>query len=161
MSTREFAVRAMLSQFGKRDSSGGEEHEGNGMSSGEILAIVIAALTLLMAMIPLFRCSRFRRWVSSSISPFVKKVLGIILPKFAWRAVTTTESSSAAPAPHILIPHPVLIYNDYPNTHLLGTCSNTFRYSQNGATGEDERERQAEESPVPRRPERAVTYPLP
>ena len=72
MPTREFAFGAVLSQFDKRDSSGGEEHEGNDMSLGEILAIVIAALTLLVAMIPLFRCPRFHRWVSSSISPLVE-----------------------------------------------------------------------------------------
>ena len=70
--TREFAIQAMLSQFDKRDGSENRRRDSNNMSLGEILAIVIAALTLLVAMVPLFRCSRFRRWVSSSISPFFK-----------------------------------------------------------------------------------------
>ena len=62
----------MLSQFDRRDNSENKEHNRNGMSLGEMLAIIIASLTLLVAMIPLFRCPRFRRCVSSSISPFFK-----------------------------------------------------------------------------------------
>ena len=60
----------MLYQSDKRDNSENQEHGSNEMSFGETLAIVIAALTLLVAIISLFRCSRFHRWVSSSISPF-------------------------------------------------------------------------------------------
>jgi len=60
----------MLSQSNKRGNPENQDHGSNGMSPGEILAIVIAALTLLVAMIPLFQCSRFHRWVSSLISPF-------------------------------------------------------------------------------------------
>ena len=70
LSSREFALRAMLSQFDKRGNSENQDHGSNKMSPGDILAIVIAALTLLVAMIPLFRCSRFHFWVSSLISPF-------------------------------------------------------------------------------------------
>ena len=62
----------MWFQFGKRDNSEDQKHDSNVMSPGEILAAIIAALTLLVATIPLFRCPRFRHWVSSSISPLVK-----------------------------------------------------------------------------------------
>ena len=65
------------------------------------------------------------------------------------------------PAPALPLPPPVLIYNDYSSTHLLGTYSNIFRNSQNGITGKDGRAPQVGESLVPRRPERAVTCPFP
>ncbi|PUU76671.1 hypothetical protein B9Z19DRAFT_1129371 [Tuber borchii] len=68
-STREFAIHAMLSQFDKRDRPENQQQDRNGMPPGAILAIVIAALTLLVAMIPLFQCPRFHHWVSSSIPP--------------------------------------------------------------------------------------------
>jgi len=72
----------MLPQFDKRDNSENKGHNSNGMSLGGILAIVIAALTLLATMIPLFTCSRFCRYVSSSISPFFKVYLPLlVLPK--------------------------------------------------------------------------------
>lgn len=69
----------MLSKFAERDSSEIQEHGSNTMSPGEILAIVIAALTLLVAMIPLLRCPRFHRWPLSSISPFVKVYLPLLV----------------------------------------------------------------------------------
>ena len=53
-STREFTIQAMMYQVDKRGNSGNQEHDSNDMSLGEILAIVIAALTLLVATIPLF-----------------------------------------------------------------------------------------------------------
>ena len=62
----------MLPQFDERDHLENRAQDNCNMSAGEILAVVIAALTLLVATIPLFRCSRFRRWVSSSTSSFVK-----------------------------------------------------------------------------------------
>ena len=152
-STREFAVRAVLSRFYKRDNS---------------------ALTLLVAMIPLFRCSRFHRWVSSSISPLFRvrpppvcplwtyshiyfltlqyctEGLGITPPNPVSAPVTTIEGSSAIPAPEIPIPRPIVIYNDYSNAYFLGACSNTFLHSQNGITGEDGRVLQPEELLAPR-----------
>ena len=70
--TREFAIHTTLSQLNRRGNSENQEHNSNDLPLGEILAIVIAALTLLVATIPLFRCSRFHCWVSSSISPFAK-----------------------------------------------------------------------------------------
>lgn len=69
----------MLSKFAERDNSEIQEHGSNTMSPGEILAIVIAALTLLVAMIPLLRCPRFHRWPLSSISPFVKVYLPLLV----------------------------------------------------------------------------------
>lgn len=71
-STRELAIWVMLFQFDKRDDSGDRRYDKNDIPPAEMLAIVIAALTLLVATIPLFRCSRFRCWVSSLIPPFVK-----------------------------------------------------------------------------------------
>ncbi|PUU76686.1 hypothetical protein B9Z19DRAFT_1129388 [Tuber borchii] len=151
----------MLSQFDKRDNSGNPERGSNDMSPGETLAIVIAALTLLVAMIPLFRCSRFHRWVSSLILPFVKKAFGISPPKPALTAVITTDDSSAIPAPEIPIPGPVFIYNRYSNSRCIGTCSGAFVGGQNDIAEEDGRVPQAEESLALRRPERVVTYPFP
>ena len=57
-STRELAAEARLQQFDKRDNSENMEDGRNDTSPGGVLAIVIAALTLLVAMIPLFRCSK-------------------------------------------------------------------------------------------------------
>ncbi|PUU76673.1 hypothetical protein B9Z19DRAFT_1087791 [Tuber borchii] len=100
------------------------------------------------------------RAVSSSISPLFRKAPGITPPNPVSVPVNTLEGSSAIPAPEIPIPRPVLIYNDYSNTHFLGACSNTFLYNQNRITGEDGRVLQPEELLAPRRPERTLTYPL-
>ncbi|PUU77739.1 hypothetical protein B9Z19DRAFT_1085640 [Tuber borchii] len=151
----------MLSKLAERDNSDNQEHGSNAMSPGEVLAIVIAALTLLVAMIPLFRCPRFHRGPLSSISSFVKKALGITLPDSVSTAITTTEDSNSAPAPNISIPRPVFIYNDYSNAHFVGTYFDTFIYSHISITRVDGRALQVEESLGPRRPERAVTYPVP
>jgi len=78
-SEREFSTRAMLSKFAERDNPENQGHGSNAMSPGEVLAIVIAALTLLVAMIPLFRCPRFQRWPLSSISPFFKVYLPLLV----------------------------------------------------------------------------------
>ncbi|PUU76689.1 hypothetical protein B9Z19DRAFT_1194556 [Tuber borchii] len=153
----EPAIWAMLSQFDKRDNSETQEHDPNGMSPGEVLAIVIAALTLLVAMIPLFRRPRFR-WVSSLISPF--KAFGITPPNPMSTAVTTSEDPSTTLALGIPIPLPIFIYSGCSGAHLVDARSNTFRYSQNGTTGEDGTVLRIGEAPGPRRPERAVTYPL-
>ncbi|PUU76684.1 hypothetical protein B9Z19DRAFT_1129384 [Tuber borchii] len=150
----------MLSQSDKRGNPENQGYGSNGMSPGERLAIVIAALTLLVAMIPLFKCPRFHRWMSL-ISPFFEKVLGIALPNPASTAVTTPEDPSTIPAPEIPLPRRVFIYNDYSNAHTIGTSSNTFLYSENGVTAEDDRMPQVDGSLVPKRPERAVTYPFP
>ncbi|PUU77742.1 hypothetical protein B9Z19DRAFT_1085643 [Tuber borchii] len=71
-SLERLAIWGMLSQFDKRDTSENNELNGNDLSPGEKLATVIASLTLLVATIPLLRCSRFRHWMSSSISPPAK-----------------------------------------------------------------------------------------
>lgn len=80
-STREYTTQAVWFQFGKRDNSEDKKHDSKVMSPGEILAAILAALTLLVATIPLFRCPRFRHWVSSFISPVVKVYLPLfVLP---------------------------------------------------------------------------------
>ena len=71
----------MPPQFDESCNSGNREHGSSGMSPGEISGVVIAALTLLVAMTPLFRWLRFRRWMSSSISPFVEVYPPLPLPK--------------------------------------------------------------------------------
>lgn len=91
----------------------------------------------------------------------MQKVLGIALPNPASTAVTTQEDLSTVPAPEIPLPRRVFVYNDYTNAHIFGTSSNTFLYSRNGITAEDGRMPEVEGSLVPRRPERAVTYPFP
>ncbi|PUU76655.1 hypothetical protein B9Z19DRAFT_1129399 [Tuber borchii] len=114
------------------------------------MALVIAALTLLAAVIPPFRRSQFRRWVSSfSILPFVKKYLGITRPNPTPMAVTSIEDLRATPTAEIPIPVPsfVFIYNNHLNTQFSGTLTNTPRYSHNGITGEIGRAPQAEEPP--------------
>lgn len=70
----------MPPQFDEPYNSGNREHGSCGMSPGEISAVVIAALTLLVAIAPLLRWLRFRRWMSSWISPFVE-VYPLLLPK--------------------------------------------------------------------------------
>ena len=62
----------MPPQFDEPYNSGNREHGSCGMSPGEISAVVIAALTLLVSMAPLLRWLRFRRWMSSWVSPFVE-----------------------------------------------------------------------------------------
>ena len=88
----------MLSQFDRRNNSGNQEYNSNGMSLGEVLAIVIAALTLLVAAIPLFQCVRFRRWVSSLISPFFKVYLPLLtLPNMFTHIILTFRSYTEIP----------------------------------------------------------------
>ncbi|PUU77738.1 hypothetical protein B9Z19DRAFT_1127909 [Tuber borchii] len=155
-SAREFSIQAMLSYFGERDHSENQAQESYNMSAGEILAVVIAALTLLVATIPLFRCSRFRRWVSSAISSFVKKSLSITPPNPGSIDISTLEDSSAIVAPEIPTLRPVFVYNDYSNARLVGICSDAFLYSQNGFVREDGGAPQADETLAPRTPEQAA-----
>jgi len=147
-----FTVHAVLPQFDKRDNSGGQKHDSSNMPK-EILGIVIAALTLLVGIIPLFRYPRFRRWVSS-ISPTLKKASGI---KLLNPVPPTSENPSDIPVP---IPHSVYIYNEYSNTHLARTCSGTL-CRQDGIGGEDSRIQPVEESLALKRPRRVLTCPLP
>jgi len=73
--TREF-IQAMLSQLDKRDSSENQEHDNEDIPPGERWGIIIAGLTLLVAVVSLLRCSRLRgwdRWVSTlSTSPLAR-----------------------------------------------------------------------------------------
>ncbi|KAG0632815.1 hypothetical protein HOY80DRAFT_1141862 [Tuber brumale] len=157
-STQKFATKTMLSLFYKRDTSGDQKHDNDGISPGEILAIVIAALTLLVAIIPLYRCSRFRRWVCSwSILPFVKKTPSVALPGPVTAAVRGAEDLSAAPVPEMpLLPDRVLIYISYFNPQFVDARSNTFPYGQNGIIGEDGGAPRVDGSLWPGRPEPAV-----
>ncbi|KAG0127097.1 hypothetical protein HOY82DRAFT_568618 [Tuber indicum] len=137
-STKNFAIKTLLSQFYKRDNSESQKHD-NDISPGEILAIVIAALTLLVAIIPLLRCSRFRCWLSSfSISPFVKKAPGIAPSGPASAGVTGAGDSSAGPVPEIpLLPDRVFIRVDYFDSRFFDAHSSSFPCGHNGTTGED------------------------
>ncbi|CUS14433.1 unnamed protein product [Tuber aestivum] len=162
-SSQNFAVKTLISRFDKSDNLEKEERDTDGVRLVEVLAIIIAALTLLAAMIPLFRRSRLHRWVSSLlISPFTRpynpaqKPLGIPIPDPEAAVVTTTEDSRATPVAELPLPGPVLIYNDCSNTYFVDTLSYTLLYDCGGITGEDGRVRQVEEPLRPRRPEPAI-----
>ena len=129
-------------------------------------------------MIPLFRCSRFRHWVSSSISLSVKvyppfpalpkpislhpqpnnntqEAPGIKLPN---PESTTPEDPGGNPVP---IPHPLHIRNKNSDAQFVSASSDTFLCGGDGIEGGDGRVSRVGEPLVPRRPERAVTCPLP
>ncbi|RPA98128.1 hypothetical protein L873DRAFT_1790475 [Choiromyces venosus 120613-1] len=161
--TQDFYIETPLSQpyFAKRDNLGSNEQETSGTHPGEIVAIIIAALTLLVAMAPLFRSSRLRRWGSSFLaSSFVKKAFSTIRPNSAPTTIAAMEDLSTTPVADIPRPGPVFIYNDYSNASFAGTRSNTSPHGLNNIPGEDGGVPRAVESLEPRRPEPAVTWPL-
>ncbi|KAG0134142.1 hypothetical protein HOY82DRAFT_602994 [Tuber indicum] len=153
-----FSMTTISSQFNKRDHT--QNQGGDGSDAKSLVAIaglVIAALTLLAAMVPLFRCQRFYRWLSSILS-FVKKALqAVTLAGHLPTTVDAMENLSSIPVVEIPIPSRVFIYNDYSNAYFVGTRSNTSPYYHNMVTREDGRVPQDEESLGPRRPESAAT----
>ncbi|CUS11761.1 unnamed protein product [Tuber aestivum] len=112
-------------------------------------------------MIPLLRCPRFCRWVSSvSVLSSVEKALRITLPISLPAPIAPQGDSSTVPVAEILIPGPVLIYNDFSHTHFFGTYPDTFSHGNNHIAREDFRVPQVcvEESLGVRRPEPVVTW---
>ncbi|KAG0635187.1 hypothetical protein HOY80DRAFT_1140082 [Tuber brumale] len=142
-----FSIKTLLSQLNKRDypqNEGGDD--GDAKSPVAIVGLVIAALTFFATMIPLFRYLRFRRWVPMlPIPSFVKKTLGIIALPGPPPATIVTDDLSTIPVAEITIPQRVLIYNNYSNTYVVDTHSNTPPYCHNVITRENGRVPQVEE----------------
>src|SRR5437879_12586277 len=70
-------IETLSSQFNKCDHTQDQGEDDNNVNSPAVMVgLIIAALTFVVAAVPLFRSPRFRRWVSSfSISSFVKVYL--------------------------------------------------------------------------------------
>ncbi|KAG0640702.1 hypothetical protein HOY80DRAFT_999973 [Tuber brumale] len=160
-----FPIKPLLSQFNKRNHTQNQrEDDSDAESPAATTQLVIAALTLLVAIISVFQCQRFHHWVSSfSISSFVKffnpeqKALRIVtLPNPPPTAAATNEDLRAIPVAEIPIPSQILIHNDHSNTHSVSTHSNDPPYCHNATTREDGRVLQVEEPLGPTRPEPAV-----
>ncbi|KAG0639499.1 hypothetical protein HOY80DRAFT_1073762 [Tuber brumale] len=173
-------IEALLSQVEKGDFAGDKGADDNN-SEGPvaIVGLVVAALTLLVAIVSL-RSSRFRRWASClSTSKLVK----VYLPPLALRGQVlhinfesynpvqkTLGITPQNPAPTITtredlytlrvagaMPRPVYICNHRSDVHPACGHSNTPPRGHNGNTGEDGGAPQAEESLGPKRPEPVVT----
>ncbi|RPA98130.1 hypothetical protein L873DRAFT_1054430 [Choiromyces venosus 120613-1] len=159
--TKNLPLETWLSLFNKRDDlKNTKEQDINDTPPGEKLAIVIAALTLLVAMIPFFRCTRFRHWVSSfSVSSYVKKAFGIT-PAPASPTITTTRDFSPIPVAEILRPELVSIHNHHTNARSIRILSNTFLYSRDRIPMDHDRATRAEEAVGPRRPKPVLTWPI-
>ncbi|KAG0134157.1 hypothetical protein HOY82DRAFT_242377 [Tuber indicum] len=159
-----FPTKILLSQFNKRDhmqNQGGEDSDVK--SPVAIVGLVITALTLLVTMIPLFRCPRFRRWVSScSSSSFVKfcnsaqKALGVITLLNPPPTTTAEDNSNAIPAAEIPLHGQAPIHNHYSNARFVSTHPGAPPYYHNVTTREDGRVPQVEEPLGPKRPEPVV-----
>ncbi|KAG0639498.1 hypothetical protein HOY80DRAFT_1136708 [Tuber brumale] len=173
-------IEALLSQVEKRDFAGDKGVDDNN-SEGPvaIVGLVVAALTLLVAIVSL-RSPRFRLWASRlSTSKLVKvylpppallgqvlhissesynpvqKTPGITPPNPA-PTITTREDLNTIPAAGTM-PRPVFICNHRSHVHPACGRSNIPPRGHNGNTGEDGRPSQAQESLVPKRPGPVVT----
>ncbi|KAG0635186.1 hypothetical protein HOY80DRAFT_982957 [Tuber brumale] len=177
-----FLVRAPLSLLNKRDYVQSQGRDDSDVKSPvAMVGVVVAALTLLAALIPLFRCPRFRRWVSSLSIPSLVKVYPqllvlirhvshihsylynptqkaprIITPANPPSTITTAMEDSGA---DIAIPGPVLIilHNGYSNARVVSTHSSTSPYRHNVITRVDGRVPHVERPLGPRIPEPTVT----
>ncbi|KAG0136225.1 hypothetical protein HOY82DRAFT_536333 [Tuber indicum] len=151
-------IENLSPQVEKRDSLGDNRvGDSNGEGPVAVVGLVVAALTLLVAIVSL-RSSRFRRWVSRQLpSRFFKIAPGITPPNPPLITITTTEDLSTFPTSNIAIPGVVFIYNDYFNTRLAGAYPNTFPYG----IAEDGRVPQPEEPLHPRMVEPAVSRQFP
>ena len=170
-STREFAIQERFTKFDKRDTLENREDGRNDTSPGGVLAIVIAALTLLVTMIPLFRSLRFGRWVSSLIPPFIKVyqpssfslnlstytslILGSCTEnfrnycsKFCIDSGRCYGKFRSIPAPELFTPSPVFIYNNSSSVHPFDYYCSDFLDIQNGTAREHGRVLRIEESLV-------------
>ncbi|KAG0134146.1 hypothetical protein HOY82DRAFT_638458 [Tuber indicum] len=155
-----FLTKTFLFQFSKRDHTQNPgEDDSDSKSPAVMIGLVIAALTLLVAMVPVFRCKRFHAWISSSSIPsFVKKALGSgTLPNPPSTTTTPEDDSSAIPIADVPISGPAPVHNEYSNIHPASTHSNAPPHPKNANTGEDGRVRQVEEFTGPRRPEPVIT----
>ncbi|KAG0635190.1 hypothetical protein HOY80DRAFT_1047807 [Tuber brumale] len=159
-----FTIKTLLFQFNKRDhmqNQGGDDSDAK--SPVVVGGLVVASLTLLVAMVPLFRSQRFHGWLSSfSIPSLVKfhnpgqKFLRVItLPNPPSTATAAKDGMSAIPAAETPTPATAPIHNDCSNTPPTSNHSNTSLHCNN-VIAEDGSVRQVEESTGPRRPEPVV-----
>ncbi|KAG0134150.1 hypothetical protein HOY82DRAFT_537719 [Tuber indicum] len=158
-----FPIETLLSQFNKRDptQNQGEDHS-DAVGPAVMVGLVIAALTLLAAVIHLLRCTRFHRWLSSfTVLSFAKKSLGIIThPNPPPTATAAEEDPSTIPVAEIPTPGPILrmLCDGYSNAHFNSAHSNTSPYRQNIIAREDGRAPQVEEPLGLRSPEPVVIW---
>ncbi|KAG0639505.1 hypothetical protein HOY80DRAFT_81948 [Tuber brumale] len=149
-------IGTLLLQVEKRDYAGDKRVDyGGGEGPVAIVGLVVAALTLLVAIASL-RSSRFRRWLSDLLpSRFVKKnAAGITPTNLAPTVITTTEEElRSIRAAGIPTPRSVVICNHCSNVHPACRHTNTSSRGYTGITREDGRVSQTEESLGVRRPE--------
>ncbi|KAG0639259.1 hypothetical protein HOY80DRAFT_1045726 [Tuber brumale] len=121
-------IEAMLSQVRKRDYGGDEEAgDGNGEGPVAIMGLIVAVLTLFVAIVSL-RSSRFRRWVSHLLPlQFIKEAPAITPPNIDDEAGDITPPSLAHEAPNIT---PSSTCNR--SSHTLREDSNTAPRSHDG-----------------------------
>ncbi|CUS13990.1 unnamed protein product [Tuber aestivum] len=152
-----FPIESLFSEFEKRDYTGDNEVDGcNGESPLAIVGFLVATLTLVVGVVSL-RSSRFRHWVYYLLPfQFVKKILRITPANPTLRTVGAEEGLRARSFVEIPVPGPVIIYNDYSNTHPPCSHSNTAPYGYDGNTREDIRAGEAEAEQRLRRPEPAA-----
>ncbi|KAG0134143.1 hypothetical protein HOY82DRAFT_537716 [Tuber indicum] len=159
-----FLAKPFLPQFNKRDhtqNEGGDDSDAK--SPVVVVVLVIAAMTLLVAMVPLFRCQRFHAWMSSfsipsSVKDPAQKALGIVtLPNPSSATTTAKGDLSPTPIAGMPIPGPAPVHNDYSNIRPASSHSITSPYRNNVITGGDGRVRQVEEFLGPRRPDPVAT----
>ncbi|KAG0635184.1 hypothetical protein HOY80DRAFT_467280, partial [Tuber brumale] len=120
-----FLIKTPLSRLDERDYMQSQgRNDSDFKSPVAMVGVVIAALTLLATLIPLFRCPRVGRWVSSlSIPSLVKKALGSITPANTPPTITTATEDimSAVSGAGVAIPEVawVILQNDYSNIHFV------------------------------------------
>ncbi|KAG0136221.1 hypothetical protein HOY82DRAFT_599442 [Tuber indicum] len=104
------AIEAILSQVGKRDCGGDKEGEdGNGQGPVAIVGLIVAALTLLVAIVSL-QSSRLRRWGARLLSlqlnqNITQEVPGVAPPNRAQEAPVTAHPNPTEEAPGISPPN--------------------------------------------------------
>ncbi|RPA98143.1 hypothetical protein L873DRAFT_1790483 [Choiromyces venosus 120613-1] len=137
--TKSLPLETWLPLFNKRDDlKNTKEQDINDIPPGEKLAIVIAALTLLVAM----------------------KASGITLPAPVSPTITTTSDFSPIPVGEILRPEPVSIHNPHTNARRIRALSNNFPHGRDRIPVEHDTIIRAEEAVGPRRPKPALTWPI-
>ncbi|KAG0136224.1 hypothetical protein HOY82DRAFT_536330 [Tuber indicum] len=145
---------------------GGDKGAGGGNDEGPvaILGVVVASLTLLVAIMSL-QSSRFRRWAShllprqsfknvypplltllgyishinSDTLDFAQKSLIIAPPNIAPTTITIMEDPHAIPVLGIPVPYPIFICNLHFDAHPLCRHTNTPPCDHAGIIGEDDR----------------------
>ncbi|KAG0639503.1 hypothetical protein HOY80DRAFT_81881 [Tuber brumale] len=126
------------------DKGGGD---GNGEGPAAIVGVIVAALTLLVAIISL-RSSAFRHWASHLFPPqLVKEKVPIIAPPILAPApITIMEDLRAVPVLGIPILGAIFIYNIPFDAHPPCRHTNTPPCGHTPNAGEDDRVSQAGES---------------